>query len=138
MNYCVYCGAEIMPEDENCPECGAEILNQPPANNWTEVKYEPIARSMSADKGSKVMSGADFFGSIILLFIPVIGQLFGLVWALGGCANKNRRNLAKGCLCIQLLAVALVVGGFFLYRYFDPYGADDLLNRIAQIIVSVL
>lgn len=138
MNYCVYCGAEIMPEDEKCPECGAEILNQPPAANWSDIKYEVPVRAESEDDESKVMSGVDFFASIILLFVPVVGQLFGLIWALGGCANKNRRNLAKGCLCIQLLGIAILVGGFFLYRYVNPYGADELLNKIEQILISIL
>ena len=58
-----------------------------------------------------VMNAKGFVGSAILMNIPVIGWLICIIWACGGCKNRNKRNFARANLIfLAVIAVlALVV-----------------------------
>ncbi len=148
MDYCVFCGSEIEFDDDVCPNCGAEVLNRRPASmvfsDTDVVEITEDGKSMTGtivlpknaggDQRYRVLSSLGFMGSLILLSIPIMGQLIALVWALGGCLNRNRRNLARAVIYLQLIVVALIVGGYFLLGYLDP----DMLKLILENLETLI
>ena len=59
--------------------------------------------------GSKyeLISTGGFIGIMLLMCIPIIGQILMIVWACGGCRKLQKRNLARASLI--MMAVALVI-----------------------------
>jgi len=61
-----------------------------------------------------------FIGIALLMAIPVIGLIFTIVWACGGCRKINKRNFARASLILLViglvltLAVGLVARGFIM------------------------
>ena len=68
---------------------------------------------------------------ILLMSIPVIGFILMILWSCGVCRKIARRNLARACLILLILAVViLLVGallGYFVFR-------DDITRWVEQII----
>lgn len=61
-------------------------------------------------KGSKFepISTGGYIGIFLLFGVPVVGLIFMIVWACGGCRKIGKRNLSRAVLI--LTAVALAVG----------------------------
>ena len=148
MDYCVFCGSEIDFNDEVCPNCGAEVLNRKPASmvmsdtDIVEINEDGKAmtgtiilpKSASRDVRYKVLSSPSFMGSLILLFIPVMGQLISLVWDLGGCANRNRRNLARAVIYLELLLVAACIAIYFIMQNSNPAGLETFIHNLEVLL----
>ena len=85
------------PAPQPRPAFAQNNLNQIPMPGSA---YEPVS------------TGA-FFGTLILLGIPLVGFIYSIVCAFGGCRKVNMRNFCRGWLILQiagtLLAVILVV-----------------------------
>jgi hypothetical protein len=77
--------------------------------NAAQATGEPPAGSPYA-----VLSTGGFVGSIILMNIPVIGWLICIIWACGGCKNRNRRNFARANLIFLAIAAFIALIGFLL------------------------
>ncbi|MDP3448777.1 MAG: hypothetical protein Q8S22_12065, partial [Eubacteriales bacterium] len=54
-----------------------------------------------------VLSSWGFAGSMLLMALPIAGFIITIVWASGGTANLNRRNLARGYLLLMGIGLAL-------------------------------
>lgn len=148
MDYCVYCGSEIDVNDEVCPSCGAEVMNRKPASmimseaDVVEITEDGKAmtgtiilpKSASRDARYKVLSSVSIMGSLILLCIPVMGQLISLVWALGGCANRNRRNLARAVIYLELLFVAACIAVYFIMQNANPAGLETFIHNLEVLL----
>ncbi len=148
MDYCVYCGSEIEQNDEVCPSCGAEVLNRKPESmifsDEDVVELTEDGKSMTGtiilpkgvagDARYKVVSSLGFMGSLFLLAIPVMGQLVALVWALGGCSNRNRRNLARAVVYLELLAVAACFALYFIVKNADPTALETFIDNIEVLL----
>ena len=67
-------------------------------------------RRYSSD--SNPMSVGDWFITILVLAIPIVGLIMYLVWAFGGSGNVNRKNYCIAMLiwCVIGLALAFVLG----------------------------
>ena len=50
------------------------------------------------DERKKVMSVTDWFVTILVYAIPIVGFVMLFVWAFGGNTNENRANMAKAML----------------------------------------
>lgn len=50
-----------------------------------------------------------YFGYQILFAIPLIGFIFLLIFALGGCTNINLRNFARSYFCAFILLVVFII-----------------------------
>ncbi len=148
MDYCVYCGSEIDVNDEVCPSCGAEVMNRKPASmilsdtDILEITEDGksmtgtivLPKSASRDARYKVLSTLSFMGSLILLSIPVMGQLISLVWALGGCMNRNRRNLARAVIFLELLLVAVCVALYFVFQKLNPAAMEAFIDNLEVLL----
>jgi len=107
---CVSCGRQIDAEYNICPYCGrpqnihqqyGQSLAQP---YWQPQQYEPV--------------GALRYVLYILSFFSIlIGFIMFLVW--NNDPNPEKRHVAKNCLIISVVAIALVLlsvlMAFFLY-----------------------
>ena len=85
---------------------------QAPAQGFgsvTQATGEPPEGSPYA-----VMSTGGFVGSCILMNIPVIGWLICIIWACGGCKNRNRRNFARANLIFLAIVALITLVGFLL------------------------
>lgn len=159
MEYCVYCGADISPYDEVCPECGAKITIRRPDvffsfeddAELTEVDAETteVDSEITEDKknvmdtsavavadtdDNKVMTPFDYLGSVVLLALPVIGFILSVFWALDGCKNRNRKNLAIGCIYLRIAFLIILTVTYLLMKFLNP----DLLYSILSNIENVL
>ena len=61
-----------------------------------------------------VMSVGGYVGSAIFMSIPVIGWLICIIWACGGCKNRNRRNYARATLVFLVIGAVFALGAYLL------------------------
>ncbi|MBQ2929183.1 MAG: zinc ribbon domain-containing protein [Clostridia bacterium] len=74
--------------------------------------YQPAAAcggDMAPAKGSKYepITTGGYIGIMLLMCIPIVGQILMIVWALGGCRKINKRNLARASLILMLVMMLL-------------------------------
>ena len=74
--------------------------------------YQPAAAcggDMTPAKGSKYehITTKGYIGIMLLMCIPIVGQILIIVWALGGCRKINKRNLARASLILMLVMMLL-------------------------------
>lgn len=74
--------------------------------------YQPAAAyggDMAPAKGSKYepITTKGFIGIMLLMCIPIVGQILMIVWALGGCRKINKRNLARASLIMMVVALVI-------------------------------
>jgi len=60
------------------------------------------------------MSVKDWFITILILAIPLVGVVMYLIWAFGSSGNLNRRNFCRA----SLLWVVIVFAAFFVFIVF--------------------
>ena len=115
--FCTECGASFTVSEtvtENIQDTITDTATAPqPAPAPIPVKEQPQSvnqEEAAPGKGSKYapISTAGYIGIMLLMCIPVIGIIFVIVWALGGCRKVNKRNFARASLIFG--AVMLVIG----------------------------
>ena len=64
---------------------------------------------MAPSKGSKYepITTKGFVGIMLLMCIPIVGQILMIIWALGGCRKINKRNLARASLIMMVVALVI-------------------------------
>ena len=90
-----------------------EILDKEDKEQQTIVDFSALAGSTLDDSPYEPITAWGFIGILALFAIPVIGWIFAIVWACGGCRKLNKRNLSRGYLLILAL-VAVFIGCAFL------------------------
>ena len=82
--------------------------------------YQPHAlvlqkRARPKKKKSNSLSTWGYFGSLLILILPVVGWIVGGFWAFGFCRKESKRNLARAALSLWgvIAAASLVLGVFF-------------------------
>ncbi len=75
---------------------------------------------MEAYYKDDVISVREWFITVLIAAIPLIGFIMLFVWAFGGNANLNKANLAKAILLFYVFIIALyvVMGLLFGSFYF--------------------
>ena len=68
---------------------------------------------------------------ILLMSIPVLGQILMIIWACGGCRKIARRNLARAYVILLLLAIVLTVAAALVLRFCF---ADELTRLFEQLV----
>ena len=128
--FCTNCGATLDDDKKFCTECGASV-NESPAGAAAppqaapvyaqaatatmpppQPAYQPAAAyggDMASAKGSKYepITTGGFIGIMLLMCIPIVGQILMIVWALGGCRKINKRNLARASLIMMVVALVI-------------------------------
>ncbi len=140
MRHCPNCGNTLPPDVSNCPYCGApcashEVPPSPAAaqatgsaasaeENSTQRTYGPRyapERSVCPDGG---LTTAQYFWSLILFAIPVVGWIFLFYWAFGSHVEAPRKRLAraalmKGCVWLVTFAIAIIIFAVAFFRALD-------------------
>ena len=114
----------------------------PPAqNSYGQPNCAPNAAPQAnavPDKKSPyapVSTGA-FYGTMFLFAIPVVGLIFAIVWACGGCRKKNLRNYALASILYGLTGVLLsVILCFTLWFAFRPV-IVEALGDLGYVLVD--
>ena len=133
MANCTHCGAPLQGGSRFCTECGAtipvaETVNHTPppppaqpaytppppqaAPAYTQAPQQPAYPQSSAGvplPGGKyeLISTKGLIGIMLLMCIPVVGQILMIVWALGGCRKIQKRNLARASLIMMVVALVI-------------------------------
>ena len=134
MRYCPNCGSAVPPTADHCPWCGGpcpvHIVPPSPATHHAQAphaappagpRYAP-AETQCADGG---LTTAQYFWSLLLFAIPVLGWIFLFCWAFGSHVTPARKRLARAVLlkgCVVLLAVLIALTAFlsFFFRVILP------------------
>ncbi|MBQ2896115.1 MAG: zinc ribbon domain-containing protein, partial [Oscillospiraceae bacterium] len=122
--FCTECGAPV-----NESPVGAAAPPPPPPQSAPQPQAAPVyaqaatatmpppqsayqqATAYGGDvpppKGSKYepITTKGFIGIMLLMCIPVVGQILMIIWALGGCRKINKRNLARASLIMMVVAL---------------------------------
>ena len=134
--FCTNCGATLDDDKKFCTECGASV-NETPAGTATTPPPPPPPQAapvytqaatatmpppqpsyqqatayggdMAPGKGSKYepITTGGFIGIMLLMCIPIVGQILMIIWALGGCRKINKRNLARASLIMMVVALVI-------------------------------
>lgn len=106
MIHCSNCGTQNPEGTKFCTNCGAPALNSRPQDPCPP-KGSPWAP----------ISTGGYVGSLLLMWVPVIGWIIAIIWCCGGTKNQNRRNLAKAGLILLAVGILLsLILGFALGR----------------------
>ena len=105
--------------------------NQQTAKNLYVDEYdEDYIEDDRSEKGSRYapVSTWGFIGIMLLSVIPVIGWIFVIVWACGGCRKINKRNYARAALIMTLISIIVTCAcGYLLYRFYGET-FDSIVN----------
>ncbi len=151
--FCTVCGAKIEEGSGFCTQCGAKIEQntqdtyvapeaqqfqpaqqpqpvpqpqpqpQPPQFAQSNINQPPVTGSMY----EPVSTGA-FFGTILLLSIPLVGFIYCIVCAFGGCRKVNMRNFCRAQLIWILVGLVLSIIGCVLV-YLLAMSAGGSINE---------
>ncbi len=86
----------------------------------TIVDFSALAGSTLDDSPYEPISAWGFIGILALFAIPVIGWIFAIIWACGGCRKLNKRNLSRGYLIILALIAVFSACAFLAFWKIAP------------------
>ena len=97
------------PQPQAAPVYAQAATATMPPPQSTYQHATAYSGDMAPGKGSKYeqITTKGFIGIMLLMCIPILGQILMIIWALGGCRKINKRNLARASLI--MLVVALVI-----------------------------
>ena len=109
MAFCENCGKPVYRLDRTCANCGAPVTQfAQPAYTESQSSVRMDADPMQSSPYA-VLSTWGFVGSLLLMAIPFAGFIITIVWAAGGTANLNRRNLARAYLLLMGIVVLIYI-----------------------------
>jgi len=140
--FCTKCGKENPDGTMFCGECGAQLGGANPTPQVVRVQQVPpqpnpqptnpvssnnqpnnAEPKPKSDGKYAVMSVGEYFGSMLIMAIPVIGWIFAIVWALGGTKKVNKANLARATLINIVIVIGIWIAvGSAVKLAFDAIG----------------
>lgn len=131
------------PQYDAQPAAPAAVPAAPVRQQYDAPQYAaspvPAPKQENApEKGSPyapVSTGA-FYGSMFLLAIPVVGLIFAIVWACGGCKKKNLRNFALAHILYGLTVTLLGVLSTVLIWFACKNAIVNFLGDLGYVIVD--
>lgn len=122
---------------------GAQAQYQGPQGGYQPPPVAPVP-AYKPPVNDSVMTTGNWFITILIMAIPLVGLIMMFVWAFGSEGNVNRRNFAKAALIWALVGIVLSIvfmiiisaigaslftqwGNQFDWEY---YGIATLLNLI--------
>ena len=106
MGYCESCGKPVYRLDRICANCGAPVTQNGQSGSTSRSgMLDDISQTTPYD----VLSSWGYAGSLILMSLPIIGFIITIIWASGGAANYNRRNLARGYLILMGIGILISI-----------------------------
>ena len=127
---------------------GAPVAVEPeavPQQKYVPSQLQPAqaryGREASPPHGSpyELISTGGYMGIFLLFSIPVVGLIFMIVWACGGCKKLSKRYLSQAMLVFALLGVAFSVLAYIVVIFLMRVGALpvyhwDLLRAIEAFL----
>jgi len=126
--FCGSCGAELgssnptpqqVGQDTNqpqpTPQTSNPALNNEASTNQIPNNQQPNNQTKDTEPKPKsdgkyaVMSVGEYFGSMLLMAIPIVGWIFAIVWSLGGTKKVNKANLARATLINIVICIGIWV-----------------------------
>ncbi len=120
---CGSCGAMVPDDKKFCTECGAAVLTEPvkseeTMNSTVKGTSPQINRRTLASGPFEPISTKGYIGIMLIMCIPIVGQIIMIVWALGGCRKINKRNFARACVILMIIGLVIsLFTGFMAKRY---------------------
>jgi len=68
-----------------------------------------------AQLSTEPMSTKDWFITLLITYIPLVGLIMLLVWAFDSSTNLNKKNFAKASLIWVLVGIGLAIIFFALF-----------------------
>lgn len=157
--FCTGCGAPLEDDKKFCTSCGAPAPTGEPAASAPQPPPPPAAQAATAvmdppkasptavpaasvggdtapAKGSRYepITMGGYIGIMLLMCIPLVGQILTIVWACGGCRKINKRNLARAMLVFLIISIVLGVVFYFVGQalwgnILQESGLGDLLGQ---------
>ena len=75
------------------------------------------------------ISTGSYIGIFFLLMLPIVNLICLIIWACGGCAKRNKTNLARALLVWMLIGA--VLGGLVFFAGSLLFG--DTLDSIREL-----
>ena len=128
MASCKKCGANVPDDKKFCTGCGKPMGVKAPVKTAPTTKAD-TGKQPSAGSPYAVMGVGSYVGASLLMSIPVIGWIICIIWALGGCNNRNKRNYARAVLIFMIIGVLV---SFVIYTLINRLigGTTALLQQI--------
>lgn len=142
------CTDETPPKDAQTQSVGgkdtAATMRETPRMNAQTHSAPPF------DSPYAVMSVSSYVVATVLMSIPLIGCLFCVIWACGGCRNYNKRNFARAVLVLTVLSVLFSVvmcmslyflataifSTFSQHTNFDFSNIQEIINSLKQLNIG--
>ena len=70
-------------------------------------KTASVRKTTTVGGQSTVISTIEWFGTLIVLIVPILGIVLYFVWAFGTGGNPNRRNYCRAALIMMAISLAL-------------------------------
>lgn len=131
---CKSCGRTIENANANfCDYCGTSLREQ----GFQEFHTAEIHQKSEVKENEKPISFGNWFGSMILPFIPIVGSVLYLVmllyWSFSGKVPASKKNWARASFIVLIMSIILVV--FYLEWFMQQAGVNgvDINSYIQQL-----
>lgn len=119
----------IHSEEQPVPQPEASLSHEEPSAGSVEEEKKP----RKAPPDTSVMKVSSFMGALILLAIPIVNFICAIKWIFRRGNNRNRRNLGIAAFLLQLIFIALVIGGCVIAKYQFNY---DVIQHLLDLVIS--
>lgn len=119
----------IHSEEQPVPQPEASLSHEEPSAGSAEEEKKP----RKAPPDTSVMKVSSFMGALILLAIPIVNFICAIKWIFRRGNNRNRRNLGIAAFLLQLIFIALVIGGCVIAKYQFNY---DVIQHLLDLVIS--
>lgn len=99
--FCQNCGAKLEDEGAAAPNT---VYADPSAQN---TPYAPYAQAQN--ERTRPLRTGEYFLTMFLLSLPVVGFILCLVWGFDSSTNENKRNFCRAQLIWIAIAFALSI-----------------------------
>ena len=119
MANCTNCGKPLKQGAKFCVSCGTAVPEKSETvSDSTPAPVRSIAPDATTDE---VISMLGWFGTLLVLIVPIVGLVLYFVWAFGTGGNLNRRNYCRASLI--MMAISLVLSIIFTVTIALTFGS---------------
>ncbi len=97
--FCTECGAAMENDRPFCPNCG-----KPVEGGNRDMFKEPVRKSTA----EAPMTLGDWIITLLITYIPVLGFIMTIVWALTA-ENTSKKNFARATLLFMIICFVFIV-----------------------------
>ncbi len=130
---------QVQPSVQSVPQ-QQPILKQTPVQPMPQsvpqpvpVSARPVASGEAAPKQGSAyepISTGGYIGIFLLMGIPLVGLIFTIVWACGGCRKISKRNLSRAALILMLVGIIITAVCAVAGYIFTDMVIDALYNLV--------